>query len=90
MKIVWPHNMICTGIFNERMEIWLVRIEMSEALDKIAKFRYDILRDLLSQCTEEQIEVFNRMYVSIDRIEDDQIDWAIQQCERTIEGNNGN
>jgi len=57
---------------------------MSETLDKCKKYKHDQLRDLLSQCTEGQRNMFNRMYGSIDTIKEDKIDWAIQQCERTL------
>jgi hypothetical protein len=59
----------------------------SEALKKIENFRRHILANLYNQCTSEQQDVFNRMYISIAAIPDRKIDWAIQQCERTIEEN---
>ena len=43
--------------------------------------------NLYNKCTPEQQSVFNRMYVSIAAIPDGKIDWAIQQCERTIAEN---
>lgn len=58
--------------------------ENSYTLNKIKKFRRDSLQELLSQCTPDQISIFNRMYKSIDDIPDEKIDWAIQQCENTI------
>lgn len=45
------------------------------------------LRELLTQCTESQVTMFNRMYESVDAIPLDKINWAIQQCERTIAKN---
>lgn len=45
------------------------------------------LRGLLSQITPAQVGRFNRMYVNIDEILPGQMDWAIQQISRTIEGN---
>jgi hypothetical protein len=59
----------------------------SEALKKIENFRRQTLASLYNQCTSEQQNVFNRMYVSIAAIPDRKIDWAIQQCERTIAEN---
>ena len=59
----------------------------SEALKKIENFRKQTLVDLYNQCTPEQQSVFNRMYVSIMEIPDEKIDWAIEQCERTIAKN---
>lgn len=57
---------------------------MSVALEKIRKFRKQVLVDLYNQCTEPQQALFNRMYGSIDKIPEEKINWAIQQCERTI------
>lgn len=45
------------------------------------------LRNLYHQVTDKQKEVFNRMYKSVDEITDDKIEWAITQCERTLESN---
>lgn len=57
---------------------------MSEALTKIEEYRKQILVELYNKCTKEQQELFNRMYVSVDDIPESKINWAIQQCERTI------
>ena len=43
------------------------------------------LRELLSKVPSESKFLFDRMYGSVDTIPIDKIDWAIQQCERTIE-----
>ena len=59
----------------------------SDTLKKIENFRKKRLVDLYNQCTPEQQNVFNRMYVSITEIPDEKIDWAMQQCERTIAEN---
>lgn len=50
----------------------------------------DHLKSLLDQCNPEQINLFNRMYKSADEIPYSKIDWAISQCERTIEKNKQN
>ena len=57
----------------------------------------DILKDLLSQCTEDQQMLFKRMYShddlerdindAVDQMADDKINWAISQCERTVYNN---
>lgn len=60
----------------------------SDELKKIEDFRRQTLIDLYKQCTPEQQNVFNLMYMSITEIPDEKIDWAIQQCERTIAKNN--
>lgn len=45
------------------------------------------LANLYYQLSEGQKALFNRMYGSIETIEDSKIEWAIQQCVRTIENN---
>jgi hypothetical protein len=57
----------------------------------------DNLKDLLSQCTEDQQTLFKRMYShddlerdindAVDQMPDDKINWAISQCERTVYDN---
>lgn len=63
---------------------------MSEALKKVEDFKKQVLLDLYNQCTEPQQNMFKRMHGSVETIEDDKIDIAIQQCERTITKTNGN
>ena len=64
---------------------------MSKTLDDIAAhnaaYKKAQLHGLLDQCTKEQQAFFDRMYGSRDTIPDEKIDWAIQQCERTIAKN---
>jgi hypothetical protein len=67
---------------------------MNETFKKAGK---DILKNLLSQCTEGQQMMFKKMYChkhldypindAVDQMEDDKIDWAISQCERSVEKN---
>ena len=55
------------------------------------------LKSLLSECTEGQQLMFKRMYshkdlsrpidTVVDMMEDDKLDWAVSQCERTVEKN---
>ena len=57
-----------------------------------------IIKDLLVQCTEGQQHLFKRMYSpnnlelsindAVDQMDENKIDWAITQCERTVEKNN--
>lgn len=57
----------------------------------------NILKKLLSECTEEQQLMFKRMYSNnnlqlpinevVDGMDTSKIDWAISQCERTVEKN---
>lgn len=59
-----------------------------------------ILKQLLSECTEEQQLMFKKMYSNhhnelpinevVDKMDTDKIDWAISQCERTVEKNRKN
>ena len=66
---------------------------MSKTLDDIAAhntaYRIAQLHGFLDQCTKEQQAFFDRMYGSRDTIPEEKIDWAIQQCERTIAKNKG-
>jgi hypothetical protein len=42
------------------------------------------LKELLAQCTNKQVNLFNRMYGSVDAIPKDKLDWAIIQCLNTL------
>lgn len=55
----------------------------------VTKFKRDLLRELLAQCTEFQVGIFNKMYVSIDDIPDKNMRWAYAQVTRTVEENRG-
>ncbi len=63
----------------------------SPSLTRIDEFRLTTLRDLLSQCTEGQQSMFWKMYNQFGgRLEDipkEKLDWAIQQCERSVTNN---
>jgi 3-methyladenine DNA glycosylase AlkC len=67
---------------------------MSEALRKIKEaerdlviYKRELLAELLNQCTFEQQTIFIKMYESVTNIAESSIEWAIKQCERTIELN---
>lgn len=60
---------------------------MSEALNKVIEFKRDMIRDFLGKCTEAQVNLFNIMYGSVDKLPTDKMDWALQQCERTVAKN---
>jgi hypothetical protein len=61
---------------------------MSEALKKIEDFKYQLLEDMLAQCTEQQRALFDKMYPEgLRQIPDEKFNWAMQQVERTIEIN---
>jgi hypothetical protein len=67
---------------------------MNKTFEKVGK---DILKGLLSQCTEPQQYIFKRMYShtnldipindAVDNMDPTKIDQAITQCERTVEKN---
>jgi len=59
----------------------------SKTLKEIELFRKEKLKSLYEQCTKPQQSLFNRMYGSLKLIPSGKIDWAIQQCERTISEN---
>ena len=59
----------------------------SKALARVIEFKRQMMRDFLAQCTGAQVDLFNRMYGSVDKIPENKMDWAIQQCERTVEKN---
>jgi len=71
--------------------------DTSPALQRIDKFKRDILKELLQECTESQHMNFKRMYShkaldipineAVDKMADDKIDWAICQCETTVKKN---
>jgi 3-methyladenine DNA glycosylase AlkC len=66
----------------------------NETIKNVAK---EMLKELLSECTDGQQLIFKRMYCdknlelpineAVDQMEDDKIDWAITQAERTVKKN---
>ena len=60
---------------------------MGELSDKFTEIKREELRKVLEQCSPEQIKLFNRMYGSIEKIPESKMDWAYQQCERTLAKN---
>lgn len=68
---------------------------MNELLSKAAR---SILLELLSQCNEGQVMMFKRMYSSdtslpievvVENMNTEKLDWAISQCQRTVDKNKG-
>ena len=59
-----------------------------------------MLKELLLECTEGQQFMFKRMYChknlelpineAVDKMDEDKIDWAMTQTERTVEKNKAN
>lgn len=64
----------------------------------IKNFVTNRLKELLAECTEGQQLMFKRMYSNgnlhehinnvVDQMEDDKLDYALTQVERTIDKNN--
>ncbi len=54
----------------------------------VKEFYYQEIRNGLQQCTESQRQFFDRLYPNgIENIEDNRLDWALQQVKRTIAKN---
>jgi hypothetical protein len=60
---------------------------MDKLGEMAADFKRNKIRELLDQCTYAQVDLFNRMYRSIDDIQDEKMDRAYDQCLATIEKN---
>lgn len=60
----------------------------TEYEQRVDEYKRQLLREGLSQCTEAQVNMFNRMYGSVDTIADDQIEHAFLQIENTVRKNN--
>jgi hypothetical protein len=59
-------------------------LKAGDTLKQIQVFRKQKLKELYDQCTTDQQHLFKMMYKSLDEIPEPKIDWAIQQCEKTI------
>ena len=65
--------------------------------ETLKSFSTDYLKELLNKCTEGQQMLFKRMYSFqnldlsieevVDQMDEEKMDWAITQCERTVEKN---
>ena len=60
---------------------------MSESLNKIEKFRKQVLFELYEQLNLPQKKKFNQLFKGVIEISPDKIDHAILLCERTILNN---
>jgi len=58
------------------------------SLDRLEELGRNELRELLGQCSEGQMQMFNRLYKSVDVIPLDKMNCALDQVERTIFLNN--
>lgn len=66
---------------------WKLADKGKELINKIMTgedFKRDTLADLYNQLPEANQQFFCRMYKSLDGVKDDQVDWAIKQCQRTL------
>lgn len=59
----------------------------SDAIKLVNKYQRDLLREMLSECTIPQQEMFARMYVSVDHIALAKIPRAFEQIEATLKEN---
>lgn len=55
--------------------------------DRVEEYRRQTLKELYLRLHPNQKEIFNKMYVNVDNVTGEQINWAIKQCERTIQAN---
>ncbi len=75
-------------VCHEYGEGWKLAEKGKEVIKTIMlsdNFKRDTLADLYNQLPEANQKFFCRMYKSLEEVKDDQVDWAIQQCERTLE-----
>jgi hypothetical protein len=84
------------------VSFWRIREEkMKTFQDMQSEFYADARRELLaglSRCTDAQVLLFKRMYANgdldapidkvVEKMENDKLDWAMQQVQRTIEKGN--
>ena len=63
------------------------KIEIGQTEKRLKEEQREALKGLLLQCTEKQINMFNRMYKSVEEIPEENISWVMKQCERTINKN---
>lgn len=63
--------------------------------DQLQTYAKDTLKEGLAQCTEGEQLLFKRMYAHanlelsidevVDQVEDDRLDWAMEQVQRTLD-----
>lgn len=58
-----------------------------ESLKKIDEYTRKLLSEQLALCTEKQQRMFEKMYVSVEKIDSVNIPRAFEQIERTIKEN---
>lgn len=69
----------------------------STAIAKLIAYKRDVIKSLLSRCNKDQQMIFKRMYSHtnlelpindvVDSMPPDKLEWAIGQCDRTVENN---
>lgn len=53
------------------------------------KKKREMIKNLLQECNEAQIDVFKRMYGSVEEIPPKKLDHAMSQCQNTVHKNWG-
>lgn len=54
---------------------------------EIREIKREKIRELLDQCTKDQVTFFNRMYGNIETIQENDMSWAYSQVKRTLDQN---
>lgn len=63
-------------------------MEIGSTLKKIDAYRRGVLAELRDKLLPSQKEIFDRVYpCGVKKMPDSKINWAIEQCERTIAKN---
>lgn len=60
---------------------------MSELQKKTCDFQRGLIREMLHQCTEQQVTLFHKLYPKGIPVKDKDIANAYELCERTIKKN---
>ena len=59
----------------------------SEIPNKIRAYKEKLLKEMLDECTQEQIDRSSRVFNPIDMLDDDSLDNALRLTEATINDN---
>ena len=62
-------------------------LEFDRIMSKSNGLRRGYLKTLLLSLTDKQLNIFKKMYSSVDEIPNDKIDWATQQVARSLAKN---
>lgn len=61
--------------------------DADDIIKECLEYKRNRIRSLLKKCKPEQREIFNRMYTSVDKIEEEKMNWAIKQIVQTLNKN---